>query len=89
MFRNFVIKTLKKMGATELKEYIISKIRLTSDEDFLSRIKEIIDVDDSKIYSLSNEQIKLIEESEIQYENKNFIDEFQMDNLVDKWLKEK
>lgn len=77
------------MGATELKEYIISKIRLTSDEDFLSRIKEIIDVDDSKIYSLSNEQIKLIEESEIQYENKNFIDEFQMDNLVDKWLKEK
>lgn len=77
------------MGATELKEYIISKIRLTSDEDFLSRIKEIIDVDDSKIYSLSEEQIKLLEESEIQYENKNFIDEFQMDNLVDKWLKEK
>ncbi len=77
------------MGATELKEYIISKIRLTSDEDFLSRIKEIIDVDDSKIYSLSDKQIKLLEESEIQYENKNFIDEFQMDNLVDKWLKEK
>lgn len=77
------------MGATELKEYIISKIRLTSDEDFLSRIKEIIDVDDSKIYSLSEEQIKLLEESELQYENKNFIDEFQMDNLVDKWLKEK
>ncbi|WP_395054373.1 hypothetical protein [Flavobacterium sp.] len=77
------------MGATELKEYIISKIRLTSDEEFLSRIKEIIDIDDSKIYSLSDEQIKLLEESEIQYENKNFIDEFQMDNLVDKWLKEK
>ena len=77
------------MGATELKEYIISKIRLTSDEDFLSRIKEIIDVDDSKIYSLSDEQIKLLEDSELQYENKNFIDEFQMDNLVDKWLKEK
>ena len=76
------------MGATELKEYIISKIRLTSDEDFLSRIKEIIDVDDSKIYSLSDEQIKLLEDSELQYENKNFIDEFQMDNLVDKWLKE-
>lgn len=77
------------MGATELKEYIISKIRLTSDEDFLSRIKEIIDVDDSKNYSLSDEQIKLLEESELKYENKNFIDEFQMDNLVDKWLKEK
>ena len=77
------------MGATELKEYIISKIRLTSDEEFLSRIKEIIDIDDSKIYSLSDEQIKLLEESEIQYGNKNFIDEFQMDNLVDKWLKEK
>ena len=77
------------MGTNELKEYIISKIRLTSDKDFLTRIKEIIDVDASKIYSLSLEQIKLLEESEIQYENKNFIGEFQMDNLVDKWLKEK
>lgn len=77
------------MTVIDLKEYIISKVRLTSDNVVLQRIKEIIDLDSSQNDSLSNNQINLEEEAEIQYENKNFTDEFQMDNLADKWLKEK
>lgn len=76
------------MAAIDLKEYIISKIKLTSDEDFLMKVKEFIDVD-ATVYSLSNEQINLVEESNEQYQNGNFIDEAEMNKRVDKWTKEK
>ena len=76
------------MAAIDLKEYIISKIKLTSDEDFLMKVKEFID-EDATVYSLSNEQINLVEESNEQYQNGNFIDEAEMNKRVDKWTKEK
>ena len=76
------------MAAIDLKEYIISKIKLTSDEDFLMKVKEFID-EDAAVYSLSNEQINLVEESNEQYQNGNFIDEAEMNKRVDKWTKEK
>lgn len=76
------------MGAIDIKEYIISKIKLTSDEDFLMKVKEFIDVD-ATVYSLSNEQINLVEEANEQYQNGNYIDEIEMNKRVDKWIKEK
>jgi len=76
------------MAAIDLKEYIISKIKLTSDEDFLMKVKEFID-EDATVYSLSNEQINLVEESNEQYLNGKFIDETEMNKRVDKWTKEK
>lgn len=76
------------MGAIDIKEYIISKIKLTSDEDFLMKVKEFIDVG-ATVYSLSNEQINLVEEANEQYQNGNYIDEIEMNKRVDKWIKEK
>lgn len=76
------------MSAIDLKEYIISKIKLASNEEFLMKVKDFIDVDETT-YSLSNEQVALVEESNVQYQNGNYIDETEMEKRVKKWAKEK
>lgn len=77
------------MGAKDLKEYIISRIRLTTDADFLMKVKEFIDVDNAHTYTLSNEQVQLVEESDLQYKEGNYIDATEMNSKVDEWQKEK
>ena len=76
------------MTAIALKKYLVSKINLIDDDSVLDKIKKIVDKKEAKVYVLSEAQLKSIEISEQQILNGQYIDQDEMDRLVDVWLNE-
>ena len=76
------------MTAIALKKYLVSKINLIDDDSVLDKIKKIVDKKEEKVYVLSDAQLKSIEISEQQILNGQYIDQDEMDRLVDVWLNE-
>ncbi len=76
------------MTAIALKKYLVSKINLIDDDSVLDKIKKIVDKKELKVYVLSDAQLKSIEISEQQILNGQYIDQDEMDRLVDVWLNE-
>ena len=77
------------MTAIALKQYIANKIVSVDDNVILEKIKSLIDSMLVKDYELSTEQIILLNESQVQYHNGDFIEESVMDKKVEEWQKTK
>jgi hypothetical protein len=75
------------MTTVALKKYLVSKINLIEDDSVLDKIKKIVDKKE-KVYVLSDAQLKSIEISEQQILRGEYIDQDEMDRLVDVWLNE-
>lgn len=81
--------TIIIMTAIAIQKYIAQKISEIDDDLILKQIKNLIDSKSNKVYEFSNEQLMLLEESENQLINKDFVNDLEMDNKVIKWQKDK
>ena len=76
------------MTAKELKKRLIHKIDQSDNNELLEEMYRLIsnEEDDISVYELSEEQIKAVEEGQLQYKNGEFLTEDQADKDIDKWL---
>jgi hypothetical protein len=77
------------MLAVDLKKYLVSKINHIDDTSFLEKIKQLVDANEESVYLLTNEQVRLVKEGDIQYQNKEYVDGIEMDKKVSAWQKGK
>jgi hypothetical protein len=77
------------MTAIALKQYITNRIIDIDDDVILEKIRNLIDSNSEKVYELSDEQIILFNEAQIQYKNGDYIDDLEMDKKVEEWQKGK
>ena len=77
------------MTAIALKQYITNRIIDIDDDNILEKIKILIDSNSEIVYELSDEQIVLFNEAQIQYKNGDYIDDLEMDKKVEEWQKGK
>ena len=76
------------MTIATLQKRVIKNITSVNDERILKEINQLID-ENSKVYVLSEYQIKRVEESRRQFERGEFYTQEEVDLQVEKWLKEK
>ncbi len=76
------------MTAKELKKRLIHKIDQSENDDLLEEMYRLIanEEADISVYELSEEQIKAVEEGQLQYKNGEFLTEEQADKDIDEWL---
>ncbi|BBE19239.1 hypothetical protein AQPE_3415 [Aquipluma nitroreducens] len=76
------------MTARELKKRLIHKIGQSENDDLLEEMYRLIanEEADISVYELSEEQIKAVEEGQLQYKNGEFLTEEQADKNIDEWL---
>ena len=77
------------MTAIALKQYITNRIIDIDDDNILEKIKILIDSNSEIVYELSDEQIVLFNEAQIQYKNGDYIDDLEMDKKIEEWQKGK
>ncbi len=76
------------MTAKELKKRLIHKIDRSENNELLEEMYRLIanEEADISVYELSEEQIKAVEEGQLQYKNGEFLTEDQADKDIDEWL---
>ena len=76
------------MTAKKLKKRLIHKIDQSENNELLEEMYRLIanEEADISIYELSEEQIKVVEEGQLQYKNGEFLTEDQADKDIDEWL---
>lgn len=76
------------MTVRELKKKLIGKIDQSDDSELLEEMYRLIanEESDSSIYELSNEQIRAVEEGQLQYINGQFLTDKQADKDIEEWL---
>ena len=76
------------MTAKELKKKLIYKIDQSKNNELLEEMYRLIanEEADISIYGLSDEQIKAVEEGQLQYKNGEYLTEEQADNDIQEWL---
>jgi len=76
------------MTAKELKKRLIRKIDQSENNELLEEMYRLIanEEADISIYELSEDQIKAVEEGQLQYKNGEFLTEGQADKDIDEWL---
>lgn len=76
------------MTVRELKKKLIGKIDQSEDSELLEEMYRLIanEESDSSIYELSNEQIRAVEEGQLQYINGQFLTDKQADKDIEEWL---
>ncbi len=77
------------MTAIALKQYITNRIIDIDDDVILEKIRNLIDSNSEKVYELSEFQIKRLEESRIQFQNGEYIDQTEMNKKMSEWLSQK
>jgi len=78
------------MSTIELKNILIKQIVEINDFSFLEAIKTILETKvDNKVYTLSSEQIGVIEESEREIKDGNVFTNDQINQEFTEWLNEK
>ena len=77
------------MTAIALKQYIANKIIDIDDNLILEKIRSLIDSKPEIVYELSEEQINLFNEAQVQYKNGDYIDDLEMDKKFALWQKGK
>ena len=73
------------MTAIALKQYITNRIIDIDDDVILEKIKILIDSNSEKVYELSEFQIKRLEESRIQFQNGEYIDQTEMNKKMSEY----
>ena len=76
------------MTAKELKKRLIHKIGQSENNELLEEMYRLIanEEADINIYELSEEQIRAVEEGQLQYKNGEFLTEDQADKDIEEWL---
>lgn len=76
------------MTVRELKNKLIGKIDQSEDSELLEEMYRLIanEESDSSIYELSKEQIRAVEEGQLQYKNGQFLTDKQADKDIEAWL---
>lgn len=76
------------MTVTELKQRLIGKIEQTENNELLEEMYRLItnDETDNSTYVLSDEQLKAVQEGQLQYLNGQFLTEDQADKDIEEWL---
>jgi hypothetical protein len=76
------------MTVKELKKKLIRKIDQSEDSELLEEMYRLIanEESDSSIYELSEEQIRAVEEGQLQYKNGQFLTDKQADKDIEEWL---
>ncbi|MDP2887944.1 MAG: hypothetical protein Q8P34_03135 [Bacteroidota bacterium] len=76
------------MTVRELKKKLIGKIDQSEDSELLEEMYRLIanEESDSSIYELSEEQIRAVEEGQLQYKNGQFLTDKQADKDIEEWL---
>jgi hypothetical protein len=76
------------MTVTELKQRLIGKIKQTENNELLEEMYRLILIDetDNGTYVLSDEQLKAVQEGQLQYLNGQFLTEDQADKDIEEWL---
>jgi len=76
------------MTVRELKKKLIREIDQSEDSELLEEMYRLITNDDSysSIYELSAEQIRAVEEGQLQYKNGQFLTDKQADKDIEEWL---
>ena len=79
------------MSTLELKQRITEKVNMINDPDKLKEIEEMIEweiqLDEEKVYHLSEEQIAAVNESEEQIKRGEFISNEDANKEIEEWLK--
>lgn len=76
------------MTVTELKKRLIGKISQIENNQLLEEMYRLIanEETDISIYELSEEQIKAVEEGQLQYKNGEILTGKQADKDIEEWL---
>jgi hypothetical protein len=76
------------MTAKELKKRLMHKIDQSDNNELLEEMYRLIANEEADIgvYELSEEQIKAVEEGQLQYKNGEFLTEDQADKDIEEWL---
>ncbi len=76
------------MTVRELKKKLIGKIDQSDDSELLEEMYRLIanEESDSSIYELSNEQIRAVEEGQLQYINGQFLTDKRADKDIEEWI---
>jgi hypothetical protein len=78
------------MTTYELKKLLISRIKEINDTSFLNEIKSLLESKSSeKMLVLTSEQKDEINESKREIKKGQFIDQYELDQAVEKWSSEK
>lgn len=77
------------MSTLELREQLISKIKVTNDNDVLEGMLRLLEFESKdEVYKLNNEQKNSINLAQEQVLSGEFYTEEEADKLTDKWLNE-
>lgn len=78
------------MTVKDLKQKLIRRIDQSENSELLEEMYRIItnEESDGNVYELSADQIKAVEEAQLQYKEGKFLTREQADKDVDKWLGE-
>lgn len=68
-----------------MKQYITNRIIDIDDDVILEKIRILIDSNSEKVYELSEFQIKRLEESRIQFQNGEYIDQTEMNKKMSEY----
>jgi len=76
------------MTAKELKKRLIHKIDQSENNELLEEMYRLIANEETDVssYELSKEQLKAVEEGQLQYKNGEFLTEEQADKDIEEWL---
>lgn len=76
------------MTAKELKKRLKHRIDQSENNELLEEMYRLIanEEADISVYELSEEQIKVVEEGQLQYKNGEFLTEEQADKDIEEWL---
>ena len=86
MFRTF--KEIGKMTKVDLKKKLKRRIDSIEDELLLEEMLRLAGKEDEvdEVYHLSDEQIKAVEEAELDYRGGEFISGEEADKMIREWL---
>ena len=76
------------MTVKELKQKLIGKIEQTDNNELLAEMYRLIanEETDNAVYELSEEQMRAVEEGQLQYNDGRFLTEEQADKNIEEWL---
>lgn len=76
------------MTAKELKKRLIHRIDKSDNNELLKEMYRLIanEETDISLYQLSDDQLKVVEEGQLQYKNGHFLTEEQADKDIEEWL---
>ncbi len=77
------------MSTAELRKKLIEKIQLTEDQEILKEATRLLEIQLHELdepFQLTSKMETAIDESEIQFQNGEFLNHDEANNQIDEWL---